>query len=1175
MVVYMSVEFVHLRLHSEFALVDSVVRIDELLRKTVALNMPAVALTDPCNLFGMVKFYRTARAKGIKPIIGSDLHLGVEPGQPTTQCTLLVCNSEGYRNLTELISLCHIHSAHLPHRPLDPTWLNQQRVQGLMILLGRHSDVGEALVRADRHGAEHCLKDWIELFGVGQVVLELQRTGREGEETFVHAAVQLAHQYGVSVVATNDVRFLEADEYELHETRVCIAERTMLSDPRRIRHYSEAQYLKSPEEMRQLFQDIPEAVSNSVQIAQRCNLHIQLGKSFLPQFPVPQGLSLEEFFCQEARRKLLKRLERLMPGGRDQDPERFQMYQDRLELELSIINQMGFAGYFLIVMDFIQWAKDHGVPVGPGRGSGAGSLVAFALGITDLDPTRYDLLFERFLNPERVSMPDFDIDFCMEGRDRVIEYVAQRYGREAVSQIITFGTMAAKAAVRDVARVLGKSYGLADRISKLIPSKPPGITLAEARAAEAQLELLLTSPQERDHEDAVEIWERACKLEGMTRGVGKHAGGVLIAPGKLTDFTPVFCDEDGKWVSQFDKDDVEKVGLVKFDFLGLRTLTIIDWAMQSIQKVREQRGETLLDLEMLPLDDAPTYKMIEEGRTTAVFQLESQGMKNLQRKLKPSNFEDLIALVALFRPGPLDSGMVDDFINRKHGRADVAYPDPQYQHDSLRPVLAPTYGVIVYQEQVMQIAQVLAGYTLGAADLLRRAMGKKDAAEMARQRALFTEGAREKGVADTLSGPIFDLMEKFAGYGFNKSHSAAYALLSYQTAWLKLHYPAEFMAAVLTAEMHNTDALMPLIDECRQCSIRVEPPQINRSIFGFVPLDSTAILYGLGAIKGLGSGPVEAILRERNKGGPFSDLLDFCTRLDTSQINRRSLEGLIRAGCFDGLGGHRQTLLNHLEEVLSSAARMHADRTMGVQDLFGNSVQDVPRPKIQRDDWPLPTSARLMLEREALGLYLTAHPLDGFLQELRQADVVPLAQVEPTAQGRKLKTAGKIVAWRVDRGGRGQVLLEDATGRLEVVVQPELLADVKRCLSEDAVVIVEGPVRLDRFRDAPSMMVQQLTDLDRLRVRDATRVRLHITHDLSSEIREHLANILKQGAEDSRNQPGAKPVELLTEPADEGLRQRLRARLLLSSRYAMLPTHALIERLRGCLGDANVEVRYD
>ncbi len=1169
----MAVEFVHLRLHSEFALEDSIIRMDELLCRTAELNMPAVALTDPCNLFGMVKFYRAARSKGIKPIVGADLHMGTDPTQPTTQITLLVRDAEGYRHLIDLISRCHIESAQLPHRPLDPSWLNDRA--GLLVLLGRRSDVGEALVRADRQMARQRLEVWLKLFGAEQVVLELQRTGRDGEEVMVHGAVELANELGVSVVATNDVRFLQADEFEVHETRVCIAERTTLSDPRRVRRYSEAQYLKSPEEMQALFKDIPEAISNSVRIAQRCNLHIQLGKSFLPQFPVPEGLSLEAFFCQEARRKLLQRLERLMPKGRDEDPSRFQMYQDRLEQELSIINQMGFAGYFLIVMDFIQWAKDHGVPVGPGRGSGAGSLVAYALRITDLDPTRYDLLFERFLNPERVSMPDFDIDFCMDGRDRVIEYVAQCYGREAVSQIITFGTMAAKAAVRDVARVLGKSYGLADRISKLIPLKPPGITLAQARSAEAQLELLLTQPGERDHEDAVEIWERACKLEGMIRGVGKHAGGVLIAPGKLTDFTPVFCDEDGKWVSQFDKDDVEKVGLVKFDFLGLRTLTIIDWALQSIQKVRQQKGEAPLDLELLPLDDAPTYRMIEEGRTTAVFQLESQGMKNLQRKLKPSNFEDLIALVALFRPGPLDSGMVDDFINRKHGRADVAYPDPQYQHECLQPVLAPTYGVIVYQEQVMQIAQVLAGYSLGAADLLRRAMGKKDAAEMARQRALFTEGAREKGIADTLSGPIFDLMEKFAGYGFNKSHSAAYALLSYQTAWLKLHYPAEFMAAVLRAEMHNTDALVPLIDECRQWSIVVEPPQINRSVFGFIPLQSDRILYGLGAIKGLGHGPVEAILRERQQGGPFSDLLDFCIRLDSTLINKRSLEGLIRAGCFDGLGGHRQTLFDHLDEVLNSAARLQEDRNMGVQDMFGSSMQDVPRPKIKRDERPLPTSCRLEMEREALGLYLTAHPLDGLLQELRQAGVIPLAQVEPTASGRKAKTAGKIVAWRVDRGGRGQVLLEDATGRLEVVVQPELLAEVKRCLAADAVVIVEGPVRLDRFRDAPSMMVQQLTDLDRLRRTEATRVSLRIGHEVSLAIREQLKVVLQQGAAEAEDQQGGKPVELVTEPADERLRERVRVRLLLSNRYHMVPTHALIERLRGCLGDANVEVLYE
>ncbi|MEL0028854.1 MAG: DNA polymerase III subunit alpha, partial [Perlucidibaca sp.] len=667
-----------------------------------------------------------------------------------------------------------------------------------------------------------------------------------------------------------------------------IAQSYVLGDPRRPREYSEEQYLKSPEEMAELFADIPEALENTVEIARRCSLGLTLGKNYLPDFPVPAGLTMAEYFAQLSHEGLQKRLDKLFDRSRPDMAEIEAQYKARLDFELNIINQMGFAGYFLIVMDFIAWAKNNGVPVGPGRGSGAGSLVAYSLQITDLDPIRYDLLFERFLNPERVSMPDFDIDFCMEGRDRVIEYVAGHYGRQAVSQIITFGTMAAKAVVRDVARVQSKSYGLADRISKLIPFTP-GISLQEAREQEPLLEELLTDAGLSDHEDALEIWEMAVRLEGLTRGVGKHAGGVLIAPGKLTDFTAVFCDDEGKWVSQYDKDDVEAVGLVKFDFLGLRTLTIIDWALKDINAKRALRGEAPIDIERIPLDDPRPYQLMSEGKTTAVFQLESRGMKELIKKLRPSRFEDVVALVALYRPGPLESGMVDDFINRKHGRADVAYP-----HPDLEPVLENTYGVILYQEQVMQIAQVLAGYSLGGADMLRRAMGKKKPEEMAKERVKFMDGSGARGVDPDQAGGIFDLMEKFAGYGFNKSHSAAYALVSYQTAWLKVHYPAEFMAAVLSSEMANTDKIVTFIEECRDMGLKIRPPAVNHSDFRFLASDSGEVIYGLGAIKGVGEGPVDSLLAARRQDGPFSDLFDFCRRVDLRKLNKRALEALIR-----------------------------------------------------------------------------------------------------------------------------------------------------------------------------------------------------------------------------------------------------------------------------------------
>ncbi len=748
--------------------------------------------------------------------------------------------------------------------------------------------------------------------------VELQRTNRVNDEEYLHAAVPLADRCGAPIVATNDVRFLKQDDFAAHETRVCIGEGRSLDDPRRPRLYSDQQYLKSPEEMAELFSDLPDAIENTVEIARRCNIEVKLGKHFLPDFPTPNGMNIDDYLRHASYEGLEERLAVLWPKDTTPNYEEVrQRYVDRLEFELNTIIQMGFPGYFLIVMDFIQWAKNNGVPVGPGRGSGAGSLVAYVLKITDLDPLAYDLLFERFLNPERVSMPDFDVDFCMDGRDRVIEYVADKYGRNAVSQIVTFGTMAAKAVVRDVARAQGKSYGLADKLSKMIPFEV-GMTLEKAFEMEEPLREFL-----KNDEEAQEIWDMSLKLEGITRGTGKHAGGVVIAPTKLTDFSAVLCDEDGNGlVTQFDKDDVEQAGLVKFDFLGLRTLTIIKWALETIHREQRRRGETeLVDIDRIPLDDKKTYDMLQKAETTAVFQLESRGMKELIKKLKPDCLEDMIALVALFRPGPLQSGMVDDFINRKHGRAPLSYPHPDYQYAGLEPVLKPTYGIILYQEQVMQIAQVMAGYTLGGADMLRRAMGKKKPEEMAKQRGGFIEGCANNGIDAELAGNIFDLVEKFAGYGFNKSHSAAYGLVSYQTAWLKAHYPAPFMAAVLSADMHNTDKVVILIEECRSMKLRLDAPDVNTSEFKFTVNEDGRIVYGLGAIKGVGEGPVEAIVECRAEGGPFKDLFDFCSRVDLKRINKRTLEALIRSGALDRLGPYYQDEPKATRPAWTSIAR--------------------------------------------------------------------------------------------------------------------------------------------------------------------------------------------------------------------------------------------------------------
>ena len=1053
--------FVHLRLHSEFSLIDSLVRVGDAVKACQKAQMPALALTDLSNLYGLVKFYKAAQAKGVKPIFGADLWVAEDNGQHYI-VTALAMNEKGYFNLIEVISQSFIAGQTLGKAVVQRQWLNDNH-DGLIVLLGKNSQLGALLLGADSSLAVPALKQWMQVFN-DCVYLELQRTSRAGDEAFVHAAVDLASQCDCPVVATNDVRFLSPDDFEAHEVRVCVSQGYVLGDPKRPRDYSPEQYLKTPAQMVELFSDIPEAIENTLEIAKRCSVGLRLGKSFLPNYPIPDGMTMAEFFVKVSRDGLEERLLTLLDKNQPDYQEQYRIYHDRLDFELKIINQMGFPGYFLIVMDFIAWAKNNGVPVGPGRGSGAGSLVAYSLKITDLDPLKYDLLFERFLNPERVSMPDFDIDFCMEGRDRVIDYVANHYGREAVSQIITFGTMAAKAVVRDVARVQSKSYGLADRISKLIP-KTPGISLEEARKEEAQLNDLLSNPTERDYEDANEIWEMALKLEGITRGVGKHAGGVLIAPGKLTDFTAVYCDEEGKWVSQLDKDDVEAVGLVKFDFLGLRTLTIIDWALVNINAKRQVLGQPPLDINDIPLNDAATYQLLQEGRTTAVFQLESRGMKELLKKLKPSCFEDIIALVALYRPGPLESGMVDDFCNRKHGRAKVAYPDEKYQHVCLEPILKPTYGVIVYQEQVMQIAQEMAGYSLGGADMLRRAMGKKKPEEMAKERVKFMAGAKEQGIDAELAGHIFDLMEKFAGYGFNKSHSAAYALVSYQTAWLKHHYPAEFMAAVLSAEMHNTDNVVTFIEECRSMGIPIVSPDVNHSQYKFVPLNEK-IIYGLGAIKGVGEGPIESIIEARQQR-TFNDIFDFCRRIDLRKANKRTLEALIRSGAMDTMSGvHRASIMATLSEAVKAAEQQNRNQNAGMMDLFGEVVEATPNNQyvsalVWTDD------ERLQGEKDTLGLYLTGHPIDQYYDELKRHIACKLCDLQPTKRGQSITMTGLIMDVRIFKGPRGTraiVQLDDRSGRTEASVFGELYEQVKHLLVVDNVIIVDAEVSPDDFK---------------------------------------------------------------------------------------------------------------
>ncbi|AZD65103.1 DNA polymerase III, alpha subunit [Pseudomonas chlororaphis] len=1173
----MPASFVHLRLHTEYSLVDGLVRIKPLVKTLAGMGMPAVAVTDQNNMCSLVKFYKAAMGTGIKPICGADLWLSnKDPENPLSRISLLVMNAVGYRNLTELISRGFIDGQRNGQIIIEREWVAEAAEGLIMLSAAKEGEIGIALLSGDLQEAETLAREWMAVFP-DRFYLEVQRTNRPNDEEQLHAAVALADKIGAPLVATNDVRFIKREDFEAHETRVCIGEGRALDDPRRSKNYSDQQYLKSAEEMAELFSDLPEALENTVEIAKRCNIEVKLGKHFLPDYPIPDGMTIDDYFRKVSFDGLEERLSVLLPKDTTEDYEaKRQVYVDRLNFELDIIIQMGFPGYFLIVMDFIQWAKSNGVPVGPGRGSGAGSLVAYVQKITDLDPLAYDLLFERFLNPERVSMPDFDVDFCMDGRDRVIDYVAEKYGRNAVSQIITFGSMAAKAVVRDVARVQGKSYGLADRLSKMIPFEV-GMTLEKAYEQEEILRDFI-----KVDEEAAEIWEMARKLEGVVRNVGKHAGGVVIAPTKLTDFSPIYCDEAGDGlVTQFDKDDVEAAGLVKFDFLGLRTLTIIKWAMETINREQAKKNLPDVNIDFIPLDDKKTYELLQKAETTAVFQLESRGMKELIKKLKPDCLEDLIALVALFRPGPLQSGMVDDFINRKHGRAELAYPHPDYQYDGLRPVLAPTYGIILYQEQVMQIAQVMAGYTLGGADMLRRAMGKKKPEEMAKQRGGFIEGCANNGIDADLAGNIFDLVEKFAGYGFNKSHSAAYGLVSYQTAWLKTHHPAPFMAAVLSADMHNTDKVVVLIEEVRSMKLRLDAPDVNSSDFKFTVNNDGRIVYGLGAIKGVGEGPVEAIVEARAEGGPFKDLFDFCSRVDLKRINKRTLDALIRSGALDRLGPYfhdelkayqanidrnRAVLLSALEEAVKAAEQTARTADSGHADLFGGVFveEDADVYANHRKAKELTLKERLKGEKDTLGLYLTGHPIDEYEGEIRRFARQRIVDLKPARDTQTV--AGMIIALRVMKNKKGDkmgfITLDDRSGRIEASLFADAFHSAQSLLQTDAMVVVEGEVSNDDFSGGLRLRVKRVMSMEDARTNLAESLRLKVhTEALKGDQLRWLGELCKRHR-------GACPISM------EYTKEDAKALLQFGEAWRIDPADALIQALRDQFGRDNVFLQY-
>ena len=1145
-----SPRFVHLRLHSEYSITDGIVRLGDAVKRAAADGMPALALTDLGNLFGLVKFYSAARGRGVKPVAGADVWISdAENPEGATRLLLLVRNRAGYLQLCRLLTRAFLAEGRRDRAEIRRPWLQETGCDGLIALSGGPAgDVAEALANGNADLARERALAWEALFP-GAFYLEVQRYGQPQQESFVQGTADLAADLGLPLVATHPVQFLERDDFRAHEARVCIAEGYVLGDTRRPRPYTEEQYFKSQAEMAELFADLPEALANAVEIARRCSIELTLGKNFLPDFPTPEGMSLADFLVQEAKDGLERRLVELYPDAAERERRRPE-YDARLVFECDTIIQMGFPGYFLIVADFINWAKQNGVPVGPGRGSGAGSLVAYSLRITDLDPLAYALLFERFLNPERVSMPDFDVDFCQDNRWRVIEYVRERYGAEAVSQIATFGTMSSKAVIRDVGRVLDLPYSLCDRLSKLIPvvqNKP--VSLADALEQEPTLKEMMAD--DRDGESIRELFDLAARLEDLTRNVGMHAGGVLIAPGRITDFCPIYqaTGADASPVSQFDKDDVEKAGLVKFDFLGLRNLTIIELA---VEYIRRMTGETL-DLMSLGFNDPAAYQILKDANTTAIFQVESDGMKKLLKKLAPDRFEDIIAVLALYRPGPLGSGMVDDFILRKKGQQKI-----DYFHPDLTACLSPTYGVIVYQEQVMQISQIIGGYTLGGADMLRRAMGKKKPEEMAKHRETIAAGAKEKGYDPALAEQLFDLMTKFAEYGFNKSHTAAYAVVTYHTAWLKAHHCAAFMAATLSSDMDNTDTVKIFYEDTVANNIAMLGPDVNASAYRFEPVDRKTIRYGLGAVKGTGQQAVECILAARAKDGPFKDLFDFCKRVDKRLVNRRTIEALIRAGAFDALDDNRHKLLASVGIAMDFAEQ--AEKNAMQVSLFdtGAAAEEHAPRYVDVKAWE--EKERLMQEKQALGFFFSGHPYDAHRRELARFVRRSLVQIEPSKETTAI--AGIVVGVRTQMTRRGKMLfvqLDDGSTMVEVSVFNELFEAERSKIVTDEVLVVEGKVSYDDFSGGNRVVADKLMTLGEARARFA----------------KHLLIRMNGGADARRLKALLAPFG----PGPAAVRVRYRnasaeCELLLGDSARVRLDDALIASLNEWLAPENVEVVY-
>lgn len=1145
--------FVHLRLHSEYSITDGIVRLDDAVARAIADGQPAMALTDLANAFGLVKFYNACRGKGVKPVAGADVWIAneTETDRPF-RLLLLVRSHRGYLQLCELLSRAYLAEGRRDRAEIKRTWFDEVGCDGLIALSGaKDGDVGDALLAGNRDLAAARARAWSAQFPQA-FYLEVQRAGHPQQEQLLSATADLGADLELPLVATHPIQFLDADDFKAHEARVCIAEGYVLGDRRRPKTFTEQQYFKTQAEMAELFADLPEALENTLEIAKRCNLTLTLGKNFLPQFPTPDGISLDQHLINEAKAGLEKRLELLFPDPEERQRRRPE-YDERLEIETKTIVQMGFPGYFLIVADFINWGKHNGVPVGPGRGSGAGSLVAYSLGITDLDPLQYALLFERFLNPERVSMPDFDIDFCQDNRWRVIEYVRHKYGVDAVSQIATFGTMSSKAVIRDVGRVLDLPYNFCDSLSKLIPveaNKP--VSLAQALEMEPQLKEKM-----EEEEEVAELFELAMKLEDLTRNVGMHAGGVLIAPGKLTDFCPLYAQPGSdSVVSQYDKDDVEKVGLVKFDFLGLRNLTIIELAVEYVERLTGEK----LDLLSLPFTDPAAYQILKDANTTAIFQVESEGMKKLLKKLAPDRFEDIIAVLALYRPGPLGSGMVDDFILRKKGQQKI-----DYFHPDLKGCLDPTYGVIVYQEQVMQISQIIGGYTLGGADMLRRAMGKKKAEEMAKHRETIAEGAKKKGYDPALAEQLFDLMTKFAEYGFNKSHTAAYAMVTYHTAWLKAHHCSAFMAATMSSDMDNTDTVKIFYEDTVKNGIKVLPPDVNHSDYRFVPVDGKTIRYGLGAVKGTGQQAVECILAARAEGGPFKDLFDFCLRVDKRLVNRRTIEALIRAGAFDTLDPSRDRAQLIASVSIAMEAADQAERNAhqgGLFEMFGSGDDAVAEAPQYVSVRPWSDKQRLLEEKTALGFFYSGHPFDSIRSEAKRFAGRPLSALAPAREPQTL--AGVVMDLRVkmtSRGRMGIIILDDGScPSLEVTVYSEVFDAHRNKLKVDEPLIIEGKVSKDDFRDGLRIVAENLYTLPEARTRFARQLRLSMNGQADARKLQELLTPFRM--------EGGCPVRIAYRNGEA------QCELILGEGTRVRPDDDLLQTLQDWLSPAGVELQY-